>query len=54
MVLCLNSFIEHWVVNMIDNSILILDHENYTGVGTINAWEPCKLVFFVLMCLHEG
>ena len=37
-----------------DNYILISDYENYTGVGTINAWEPCKLVLLVLMCLHEG
>ena len=54
MVLCLNSFLEPWAMSMINNSILILDPENYTGVGTINAWEPCKLVLFVLMCLHEG
>ena len=54
MVLLSNSFVEHWVLSIIDNYILNLDYENYIGVGTINVWEPCKWMLVVLMCLHKG
>ena len=54
MVLWSDSFIECCVSSMISNYILNLDYENYISVGTNNAWEPCKWVLVVLMCLHEG
>ena len=39
MVLWSNSFIKRWVSSIIDNYIIVLDYDNYIGVGTINAWE---------------